>query len=427
MYTGSMLKKVGKNILCVLLEAQVRRLQKRNEFKIVAVAGSVGKTSAKLAVAKTLASNARVIYQDGNYNDRLTVPLVLFGRTEPSIFNVLAWLKLLLRNEQALRQAYAYDIAVLEIGTDHPGELEKFAYLRPDVVLITSIAVEHIEYFKTLDAIAQEELVPLEFSKTALLNIDDIAPEYLPELPYKSLSLHQHADYSLTKRTQNGLTGQQLSIRTPDAKLDADIALHGKPGAKAALAAAAVATELGWTADEISRGLEQITPVAGRMQVLEGIKDSTLIDDTYNASPLAVKAALDTLYGVDAPQRIAILGTMNELGDFAPSEHQAVGAYCDPTKLDLVVTIGGPAEDHLKPAAEAKGCKVKSFASPYDAGRFVKDQLQEGGVVLAKGSQNGVFAEEALKSLLKYPEDQQKLVRQSVYWLKRKNQQFPEK
>jgi UDP-N-acetylmuramoyl-tripeptide--D-alanyl-D-alanine ligase len=162
------------------------------------------------------------------------------------------------------------------------------------------------------------------------------------------------------------------------------------------------------------------------MRTLPGVSSTTLIDDTYNSSPSAVKAALEVLYQTQAGQRICILGDMNELGEQSPAEHRAVGEYCDPKKLDLVVTIGAESQKSLAPAAEKNGCEVKSFDSPYEAGDYVKQHLRQGAVILAKGSQNRIFAEEALKKLLRDPADAGQLVRQSPYWLKVKNQQFPD-
>ena len=149
-----------------------------------------------------------------------------------------------------------------------------------------------------------------------------------------------------------------------------------------------------------------------------------IIDDTYNASPEAVKAALDTLYGIEAPQRIALLGNMNELGDYSESAHREIGQYCNPEKLDLLVTLAGDANTFTAAEAEAKGCTVVRVDSPYDAAEKIKFALKPGAVILAKGSQNRVFAEEAVKQLLADPADQSKLVRQSASWLKIKQQQF---
>lgn len=416
-------KKLGKAFVCRLLERQVKELCKKNNFRIVAVTGSVGKTSTKLAIAKTLEKSRRVLYQDGNYNDRLTVPLVLFGQSEPNILNPFAWARILRENKKKLAQPYPYDIAVLELGVDGPGQMKDFTYLQPDLAVVTAVAPEHMEYFGTLDAVAKEELTVLSFSKEALLNKDDIAAEYMPTTTFSAYGAN--AEYSITNREENGLSGQHISVHLPDVQtLGADITFLGEQGTKVALAAVAAAHKLGLTADEIKQGIESVQQFAGRMQVLDGISNSKLIDDTYNASPLAVKAALDVLYATESPQRVAILGSMNEMGEGSPDMHKEVGEYCDPNKLELVVTVGKQAGEFLAPAATQKGCSVKVFASPYEAGDFVKSQLKDGAVVLGKGSQNGVFAEEALKQLLANPTDADKLVRQSPYWLRVKAEQF---
>jgi UDP-N-acetylmuramoyl-tripeptide--D-alanyl-D-alanine ligase len=139
---------------------------------------------------------------------------------------------------------------------------------------------------------------------------------------------------------------------------------------------------------------------------------------------VALKLALDSLYEIKAPQKIAVLGNMNELGKYSETTHTEIGTYCDPKQLDLVVTIGPDANKYLAPAAEAKGCSVKIFENPYDAGTFLKPLIKKGAVILVKGSQNKVFAEETIKSLLANPADESKLVRQSQEWLNKKQKAF---
>ena len=423
-----MIKRFGKAFLCLLFERQVKKLRQRNQFKIIAVAGSVGKTSTKLAIAHVLKGQLRTISQDGNYNDRLTVPLVLFGHTEPGIFNVFAWIGIWLSNYKQLKRPYPYDVAVLELGTDAPGQIAEFAYLKPDLVVVTAVAAEHMEYFGTIQSVADEELTVIKYSQQALLNIDDIDDAYLPSNQYLSYGNNSKADYRLVKRAQSQqLAGQQLDITLPDdQRVEVVTNLLGNQGAKAIVAAVAVADVLKLEKDQTKQSVATIRPVAGRMQILPGIKESLIIDDTYNASPVAVKAALDVLYSTDASQRIAIIGSMNELGESSANEHADIGQYCDPKNIDLVVTIGAEAKTHLAPAATNAGNEVVSFLSPHEAGLYVKSKLQTGAVILAKGSQNGVFAEESLKSLLANEADWQKLVRQSDYWLKVKAGQFPE-
>ena len=418
-------KAFGRDVVCSILERQVRELRQKHHFTVVAVAGSIGKTSTKIAIAQLLAQTKRVRYQTGNYNDRVTVPLVFFGQTEPSLLNVFAWLKVFAKNAQAVRRPYPYDVVVLELGTDTPGQIAEFAYTRPDLAVVTAITPEHMHHFKTLDGVAAEELAIFDYSKQVLVNGDDTPAKYIAgrEFHDYSVTSPEASYFAKTKATKGG---QSLNLQLSGQKMTTSSQLLGLQGAKAALAAAAVAHKLGVPAADIVAGLPRLEPFTGRMYSLPGKQGTWLIDDAYNASPAAAKAALDVIYAHKAPQRIAILGSMNELGDYSPEAHQEVGAYCDPKKLQLVVTIGKDAEQYLAPAAEAQGCTVHSFRSPYEAGVFIAKKLQKNAVVLAKGSQNGVFAEEALKPLLANPADSTKLVRQSSYWLAKKRQQFPD-
>ena len=416
------MKNYLRGVLCRALERRVVELRAKHDFTVVAVAGSVGKTSTKLAVARLLeATGKKVQYQEGNYNDRVSVPLVFFGETMPSLFNVFAWAGVLRRMSRQVNQPYPYDVVVVELGTDGPGQLKDFAYIQPDSTVVSAISPEHMLQFGTLDAVAEEELVVAEYSKKLLVNIADVDPKYLEGLKYVSYGVEVNADYRATQTGVRGVTGQTLAVSLPDgSELQVETAYSGKQGATIVLAAVAVADMLGVEHQQMSSAAASLQPFAGRLQVLEGTNGSTLIDDTYNSSPLATRAALDVLYQADATQKIAILGDMNELGDSSADEHRNLGAYCRADELDYVITIGVKSRDDLAPAAEAAGCRVKSFTSPVEAGKFVRAIIVPGALILAKGSQNGVFAEEAIKQLLKHPDDTSKLVRQSEEWLANK-------
>lgn len=420
-------KKIGRALVCRVLESQVRRLRAKHGFQLVAVVGSIGKTSTKLAIAHSLEPSRRVMYQTGNYNDRVTVPLVVFGRGLPSLLNVPAWLKIFLLNEKTIRLPYYYNVVVVELGPDGPGQMKDFAYLQPDLAVVTAITPEHMEFFKTLDAVAAEELTVCDFSKKVLVNTDDIPAKYLEGRGVLTYGQSEASAYHVSDYVSRGLEGADVELQLgAEPAIQSPARILGKQGVKILLAAAATGQLLGLTADELQKGLREVKPFAGRMQILPGIKGSTIIDDTYNASPAPVIAALDVLYNADAPQRIAILGSMNELGGYAEEAHAEVGKYCDPDKLDLVVTIGSDAERYLAPAAAKQGCTVESFTSPYDAGEFVKNALKDSAIILAEGSQNRVFAEESLKSILAAKTDAQKLVRQSSHWMSIKRKQFPQ-
>lgn len=421
-FAGLHPKNLGRDLICILLEWQVVRLRKKYKFQIVAVAGSVGKTSTKLAIARTLhAAGKQVRFQEGNYNVRLTVPLVLFGRPLPSLLNLFAWIKIFAKNELTIMHGYTYDVAVLELGTDRPGEMAKFAYLKPDIAVLTSVAPEHMENFGSLEMVAEEELLVASYSKQVLINASDVSLEYRKG---KNFVTFGTVDTSLTycaKAVDERANGQRIAMTYQGAPLlTADVQFLGSQGRKVVLAAAAVSHMLAVEVAAISQALAQLRPFAGRLQVLKGVNDSVLLDDSYNATPTSVQAALTVLTSMRAPQRIAILGSMNELGDFSIDAHKAIGISLQPATIDLVVTIGADANDYIATAAKENGCDVKTFHNPRKAGEFVKSKILRNAVVLVKGSQNGVFSEEALKVLLADSTDSSRLVRQSSYWMKQK-------
>jgi UDP-N-acetylmuramoyl-tripeptide--D-alanyl-D-alanine ligase len=420
------MKKAFKSIVVSILSWQLKRLHKKHQFKTIAVVGSIGKTSTKLAIARVLESSFRVRYQDGNYNDIVTAPLVFFGQKEPSLTNAVAWIKVFLKNEAEIKGQYPYDIVVVELGTDRPGQIAAFKrYIRADIGVVTALTPEHMENFAGLTAVAEEEMQISKFSSKLLINTDLCPIEYLQEysgafLSYgiKKDATYRTCDVKFTAdSSQFKIQKDRQSLLQATHDSFSDLQLYSL------LAATAVADLLDAKTEAVVAGYNNIKPVSGRMQRLAGIKGSVIIDDTYNASPDAVKAALNTLYRIQAPQKIALLGNMNELGTFSPSAHTEIGEYCDPLQVNLVVTLGTDANQYLSEAAEKRGCKVVRANSPQEAGKVIAENLQEGALILAKGSQNGVFAEEAVKLLLADPSDVSKLVRQSPEWLKIKGAQ----
>lgn len=392
---------------------------------IVGVVGSIGKTSTKFAIARVLAGAQRVRWQEGNYNAPVTVPLVFFGHSSPNLMNPLAWLRIFMANERQIRGSYPYDSVVVELGTDAPGDIIAFKkYLHCDLAVVTAITPEHMEFFGTLGAVAQEELSVAEFADRLLINADLCGSQYYQNLgiPVLTYGLSKTVDYKLRKPViKEGKATLQLS---GELNLDATLAAVSIVEAYSATAAAAVADLQQVPVSTITKTLQQLTPVAGRMQRLRGIHGSTIIDDSYNASPVAVKAALDALYAIPAEQKIAILGNMNELGKTSPAAHTDIGNYCNSKQLDWLVTIGPDANKYLAPAAQKAGCQVASFTDPYAAGEFVQQKITPHAVILVKGSQNLVYAEEAIKAFLQNPTDATLLVRQSSAWLRKKKEHF---
>jgi len=421
-----------KNIVLFLVEFQTKRFLRRHTPKIVAVTGSVGKTSTKLAIATVLGTRYKVLCQEGNYNVDVSVPMTIFDLPMPPLAKLkspLEWLKQLWYMELKIHRPFPFDVIVLELGTDKPGDVAHFRkYLRPDVGVVTAVTPEHMEFFKTIDAVAQEELSVANFSELIIINRDDIDETFARYVNNSNIDTYGTsgvAEYHYLIEDFEAGTGFAGKFVSPEyGEQQVVLKLAGEHNVKAAVAAGVVGIKLGLSPKEIVDGLTAIKPVKGRMNILRGLLDSTIIDDTYNSSPAAAVAALQTLYLFPSKQKIAIMGSMNELGEYSQKAHEEVGAVCDPTLLDWVVTIGDDAEKFLAPAAAKRGCQVRSFKSPYEAGAFVHSVLHPHATILAKGSQNRVFAEEAIKVLLHSTEEEAQLVRQGAEWIAKKEAQF---
>ena len=428
------MKQFVKSLLTRIYVRQMKQIIAVHNPRVVAVVGSVGKTSTKLAIATVLSEKYRVCFQSGNYNTPISIPFIFFGRPLPSLTNPFGWLAAWNAGRKIIRGEFPYDIVVVELGTDKPGEIAEFQdYIHPDIAVLTAISAEHMEFFGTIDAVAAEEFDIVAYCDKLVLGTDDIDDAYVKKFTAGAkqsiLSYGFQGTPTCLITNERQPSGQKLLLEfLTGEKIESSTVLVAKHSLSSAAAAAVVAKELGLDAQAIAAGIEKIKPFAGRMQILKGIKNSIILDDSYNASPLAVEAALRTLYEIEAPQRIALLGNMNELGDASKASHEAIGKLCDSKKLDLVVTLGPDANAILAPVAEAGGCKVIKAQSPYEAGAIIAENIQDGAgaYVLVKGSQNRVFSEEAIKSLLADPSDTSLLVRQSDEWLSKKRKQFPD-
>jgi UDP-N-acetylmuramoyl-tripeptide--D-alanyl-D-alanine ligase len=421
-----------KLLIRMKLEGYVKRYFKKHpEVKLVVVTGSVGKTSTKVAIATVLNERFRVRLHEGNHNAELSAPLAILGIEYPkSLKSIKAWREVFTAAKLRIIQPTDIDVIVQEVGSDRIGQVPHFGkYTRPDIAVVTAVSPEHMEFFKTIDAVAAEELAAANFSEIALINRDDIDGKYAADLTNSHINTYGtsgNAEYHFLEEDysiENGYVGSFVALEWEES-LKVTIHALGEHNLRPAIAAGAVGIKLGMNAQEIKKGLEKIKAVPGRMNVLRGAQKAIIIDDTYNSSPLAVSSALKTLYQLSVPQKIAVLGSMNELGDSSAAEHEAVGMMCDPDQLAWVVTVGEEAKKYLAPAAKSRGCQVKSFKTALQAGAFVHKVLEPGAAILFKGSEGGIYLEEAIKIVLHSTEDENKLVRQSDTWLIRKNKFF---
>lgn len=414
------------------LEGYVKKYFKRHpEVKLVIVTGSVGKTSTKIAIGTVLSERFRVRLHEGNHNADVSAPLAILGIDYPTnIRSVGAWLTVFSAARRRIKEPTDVDVIVQEVGTDRIGQVPHFGkFARPTVAVVTAVSPEHMEFFKTLDAVAAEELSAANFSEMALINRDDIDGKYAQDLTNPHINTYgttDAAEYHFVEQDFTIEEGFKGAFIAPDWEqpVETTLKVMGEHSLRAAIAAGAVGVKVGMTLEEVQRGLKKIKAVSGRMNVLRGVENTIIIDDTYNSSPLAATSALKALYSLSVPQRIVVFGSMNELGALSETEHAAVGKLCDPSELAHVVTVGEEAAKYLAPAALANGCHVVSFKTALEAGAFVHKSLEPGAAVLFKGSQGGIYLEEGVKIVLHSTEEESQLVRQSDEWMRTKRAFF---
>jgi UDP-N-acetylmuramoyl-tripeptide--D-alanyl-D-alanine ligase len=406
-------------------------LETHSNIKLVVVTGSVGKTSTKVAIATVLSEKFKVRVHEGNHNSELSTPLAILGIEYPSnIRSLLQWLRVFRQAKKRIKNPDETEVIVQELGADRIGQIPAFGkYLKPDIAVVTAVSPEHMEYFISMENVAREELEAANFSKSALINRDDIDDEYAKYLTNSNINTYgtsSIAEYHFDSQGYNVDTGNNCLFFAPEWENPESVQIKvlGEHTLRPAVAAGAVAIKLGLTPRQVVSGLSKVHTLPGRMNILRGVESTTIIDDTYNSSPLAAESSLKELYKLSVPQRIAVLGDMNELGLTSQVEHEALGKLCDPNSLAWVVTVGDQAKKYLAPAAKAKGCQVKSFQNALQAGAFVHSVLESGSAILFKGSQGGIYLEEAVKVILHSTDDEVNLVRQSPEWLKRKQDFF---
>ncbi|WP_322049107.1 UDP-N-acetylmuramoyl-tripeptide--D-alanyl-D-alanine ligase [Paraburkholderia sp. J67] len=308
--------------------------RRRFAMPLVAVTGSNGKTTVKEMIASIFAAAVGVderLATAGNLNNDIGVPLTL------------------------LRLNAAHQLAVVELGMNHPGEtalLAKFA--EPTVAVVNNAQREHQEFMATVEAVALEHASVIHALKpegTAVFPADDAYAGIwrVAATGSQVLDFALHTDERAVDAAVTGkLSGSRLAIATSEGHVEVELRVLGAHNAHNALAATAAALAAGVSLDAIRRGLEAFEPVKGRLQVkraaLAELVGAKVIDDTYNANPDSVRAAIDVLASHTAP-RVLVLGDMGEVGDDGPVFHREVGAYAKERGIDALYTLGDAARD----------------------------------------------------------------------------------
>ncbi len=425
------MKNIAKKVIISRLNLKVKKLLQKYDVIVIGVTGSVGKTGTKKAIGEVLSSTRKVRYSRDSYNTDIGIPLSLFGLKVPNkLWNARAWSKTFKQIDAEL-QNYKYDTVVLELADDEYLMMKKVLQIvKLDISVISAVAPVHMEFLKDMKTVVHYIWQTAASAKTIIYNADS---SELRKKAYKKDTVGFGLSFGAVKfskisRDKNSYLKAHLHIGKKSKLVHTK--MIGKQNLYALLAAAAVANELDVPFEAICFELEQVKTENGRMNKLKGKNGAVIIDDSYNASPEAVIAALETIKEFKVPKgakRYAVLGSMNELGDFSVESHQQVGSKAAEV-VDMLITIGTDAEKYMATAANHAGLasdKIKVFRTPYEAGHYLKSIIKKGDIVLVKGSQGNVFSEEATRIMLDEKVDPAKvLVRQSVVWKKRKKKSF---
>ena len=430
---------IMKKILEIILAWLARRTLWKYKPKIIAITGSVGKTSTKEAIFTVLKKKYRVRKSEGNLNTEIGLPLTILGAENPGR-NIFGWLVVITRAVRDLVKERNYPaILVLEYGIQQPRDMDVLTSIaRPDIAVLTAIGEipVHVEYFSSPESLVAEKLKlarAVREGRTIILNADDVrlssARESLP-VPPLLFGFNADADMQITnlqlrfgKDAALGDVPDGMACKLEYNGSTVPVRLHhmfGIPQASAVAAAALVGVVLGMNLVEIADALGEYVSAPGRGRLILGIKHSFILDDTYNASPESMGAALDTLKNLPGKRKIAVLGDMLEIGGYTEEAHRMIGELVAEF-VELLLVVGTRARFI---ADEALECgmpqeRIFKFDDSRDAGHALDALIHEGDLILVKGSQ-GMRMEHVVLETMAHPEQAAKLlVRQESSWRKK--------
>lgn len=348
------------------LGALARWWRMRFDIPLITVTGSNGKTTVKemtAAILRAQHGDDAVLATAGNFNNDIGLPLTL------------------------LRLREAHRCAVIEIGMNHPGETAELADIaRPTVALVNNAQREHQEFMRTVADVAQEHAASIEAladDGVAVFNGDDehasVWRGAAGARVVRDFGLDSQCAVHATPRLRTG--GCDMDIHAPEGTTHVRLQVAGLHNARNALAAAAAATAAGASLDAVTRGLEGFQAVKGRLQFKAGKQGARVIDDTYNANPDSVLAAIDVLSQCDG-LRVLVLGDMGEVGSDGPAFHQETGRYAKRTGIEHLYAMG----ELSREAVRAFGEGAEHFDTVEALAQHLQTLLPQRPCVLVKGS-----------------------------------------
>lgn len=430
-------KDIFKKIIVSIVTWQAKMVLKKYKPKVIAITGSVGKTSTKDAIFTVLSKFKKVRKSEKSFNSEIGLPLTILGCPN-GWSNPVTWLENILKGFCLIICKKPYpEYLVLEVGVGKPGDIKKNVapWLSPDIVVITRFPDKpvHVEFFESVDKIIEEKselAFALKKDGVLILNHDDEKVYNVHNKANRktvSYGMNENATYRATYPSYINTTvnGEEVT-RGISFKLEHDghtfpVLLPNIVGMHyvwSALASLAVSTEVGCDLLQSINYLSEYKTPQGRLSVLDGINGSTIIDDTYNSSPVAALAALEVLKEeMKGKRKIAVWGDMLELGRFTEEEHKNLGKE-SASVANIIVTVG-PRAKFIADGAISNGFNKKnlySFDTSITAGKFLEGIVEKGDLVLIKGSQ-GVRLERAVKAILLNKDQASKLLcRQEKEW-----------
>lgn len=364
------------------LQRLASSIRDRYRFRLVGITGSAGKTTTKEMIATLAATERRTFKSWGNFNNQIGAPLCLDNMPDDA------------------------EVVVSEMGMNHKGEIAQIAGLmRPDVGVYTNIAPVHIEFFGTIEKIAEAKRELLENVReggTIVINLDN---EHVVRISREfsgrkvSYAIDHDADFRGTNIRERGLLGTRFTLEAEGSSRELELVLPGRHNLENLIAAIATARVLGISWEGIERGVRDVKPAYHRGIILD-IGGATIYDDTYNSNPYALGRTLELMTQADTSgRRIAVIGDMLELGEKELEYHSNAGREV-PRSIDMIVGVGKRSRSLLE-GARAAGFgegSLHHFENAEAAGEFLKKEIREGDLVLIKGSR-GIGLDRAITIL----------------------------
>jgi len=423
-----------KKLLRYILRVLAKRIVGKYRPFVIGITGSVGKTSTKEAIFAVLKNHYRVRKNAENYNNEIGVPLAIIDeKTGGKSF--IQWLKIFSKALNIIgdKPESFPAMLVLEYGADKMGDIEYLMKVAMcDIGVLTAVTPSHLEFFGSLENVFEEKskiVTKLTNAHISVLNGDDPKIRALKEktsarvLTYGFLAGNDFQAVDVKVSHEQDKSGMRFKLKYDGKTVPVFLPVLGRPQISSCLAAIALSSVFNIPIFDALADLQNYQAPPGRTNLLSGIKNCRLIDDSYNSSPASCLAALEILSEIgvlSGAKRVAVLGDMLELGSYTEQGHRQVGEQAARSGVDLLVAVGERSRDILRGAVAAGLPEEKTvhFDNNYDAGIFVQEKIHSGDLILIKGSQ-GARMEQIVKELMAQPlRAKELLVRQSDFWLK---------